>query len=96
MNKDEIVKILQEYKEAHSKKYNIQTMGIFGSVARGEAREGSDIDVVLNILEPDLFMLVGIKNDLEERFHRTVDLVRYRENMNKLLKQKIDAEAVYV
>ena len=43
----------------------------------------------------DLFMLVGIKNELEERLHRSVDIVTYRENMNQFLKKKIDGEAVY-
>jgi predicted nucleotidyltransferase len=95
MNKEEIVKILQEYKESHAEQYEIQAMGIFGPVARDEFHEGSDVDVVLRISEPDLFLLVGIKNDLEERFHRQVDLVTYRENMNTFLKQRIDAEAVY-
>jgi predicted nucleotidyltransferase len=42
----------------------------------------------------DLFMLVGIKNELEERLHRSVDIVTYRENMNQFLKKKIDGEAV--
>lgn len=96
MNREEIVKILQEYKESHAEQYKIQAMGVFGSVARDEYQDGSDVDVVLRISEPDLFMLVGIKNDLEERFHRQVDLVTYRENMNTFLKQRIDAEAVYV
>ncbi len=38
-------------------------------------------------LKPDLFMLVGIKNELEERLHRAVDIFAYRENMNKFLKK---------
>ena len=53
------------------------------------------MDVVVRISEPDLFMLAGIKNDLEERLHRRVDIVTYRENMNQFLKKRIDMEAVY-
>jgi hypothetical protein len=51
--------------------------------------------VVVHIAEPDLFMLVGIKNDLEEMLHRPVDIVTYRDNMNQFLKKRIDGEAVY-
>ena len=36
-------------------------------------------------LKSDLFILVGIKNELEGKLHRSVDIVTYRENMNKFL-----------
>ena len=62
--------------------YGILEIGVFGSVAREEVRENSDVDVVVRISKPDLFMLVGIKDELEERLHRSVDIVTYRENMN--------------
>jgi len=48
------------------------------------------------ITKPDLFYLVGIKPDLEEKFRRRVDIVRYRETMNGFLKKRINKEAVYV
>ena len=95
MDKNEIIEILRDYKNEFAKQYGIITIGIFGSLARGEARKESDVDVVLQIVEPDLFMLAGIKNDLEERLHRSVDIVTYRKNMNQFLKKRIDMEAVY-
>ena len=95
MGKKEIIEILRDYKKEFAEEYDILMSGIFGSVARDEAGEDSDVDVVVHIPEPDLFMLVGIKNDLEERLHRTVDIVTYRENMNQFLKKRIDGEAVY-
>jgi hypothetical protein len=95
MGKNEIIKILRDYKKKFAKQYGILTIGIFGSVARDEAEETSDVDVVVHIAEPDLFMLVGIKNDLEEMLHRPVDIVTYRDNMNQFLKKRIDGEAVY-
>lgn len=95
MGKKEIVEILGNYKKEHVEEYGILTIGIFGSIARGEAGEESDVDVVVRIAEPDLFMLVGIKNDLEERLHRRVDIVTYGENMNPFLKKRIDNEVVY-
>ena len=51
-----------------------------------EAPNGVKSDRLLRYtLKPDLFMLVGIKNELEEKLHRSVDIVTYRENMNKFL-----------
>jgi hypothetical protein len=95
MKKEEIIDILRNYKNERANYYGIVTIGIFGSTARGDAREESDVDIVLRIREPDLFMLVGIKEELEERLHRPVDIVTYRDNMNLFLKKRIDEEAVY-
>ena len=95
MGKKDILKILRNYQKDVAEQYNIFAIGIFGSVARDEAGEDSDVDVVVCISEPDLFMLVGIKNDLEERLRRSVDIVTYRDTMNPFLKKKIDSEAVY-
>ncbi len=59
-------------------------------------KKDSDVDVVVDIAVPDLFMLIGIKQDLEKQWRRSVDIVRYRDNMNAFLKRRIDQEAVYV
>ena len=95
MGKKDIIKILRNYKNDVAEQYNILTIGIFGSIARDEAGEDSDVDVVVHISEPDLFMLAGIKNDLEIRFRRPVDIVTYQDTMNPFLKKRIDNEAVY-
>jgi predicted nucleotidyltransferase len=95
MKKNEIIKILREYKEELASQYGILDIGVFGSFARDEAGEDSDVDVVVRIAKPDLFMLAGIKIELEERLHRPVDIVTYRKNMNQFLKKRIDGEAVY-
>ena len=43
----------------------------------------------------DLFNLIGIKQDLEEKFGLPVDIVSYREKMNNYLKRRIEDEALY-
>jgi predicted nucleotidyltransferase len=78
MGNREIIEILRDYKNEYAKEYGILTIGIFGSVARDQAGVDNDVDVVVRISEPDLFKLAGIKNDLEERLHRPVDIVTYR------------------
>ena len=42
-------------------KYGISRMGIFGSVARGEQHDGSDVDICVEIDRPSIFTLVHIK-----------------------------------
>ena len=95
MGKKEIIEILGKYRNECAERYGILEIGIFGSAARDEIGEGSDVDVVVRISKPDLFMLVGIKNELEQRLQRPVDIVTYRENMNQFLRERIDEEAAY-
>ena len=95
MIKRDIIQTLSRFKNENQNKYGIRSIGIFGSAARDSLREQSDIDVVVKLDDPDLFNLIGIKQDLEERFHCTVDVIRYRNGMNRFLKHRIDQEAVY-
>lgn len=96
MNRDEIMLSLRRFRENFHAKYSIIKIGIFGSAASDSMNDSSDIDVVVNLSRPDFFNLVGIKQALEEQLHYPVDIVRYRDNMNKYLKQRIDREAIYV
>ena len=96
MNRNDIIYSLKEFKEFNKEKYSILRIGFFGSAARNEIKETSDIDIVVELSDPDLFKLIGIKQDLEDQLKRNVDIVRYRTSMNRFLKQRIDQEAVYV
>jgi len=95
MEQNDIIQILRQFKDENHKKYSIVSIGIFGSAARDSLKDQSDVDVVVELENPDLFNLIGIKQELEERFHCSVDVVRYRDKMNGFLKHKIDQEAVY-
>ena len=92
----EIIRKLEKFKKTHQEEYRFRRIGVFGSVARGTSREGSDLDILVEQLEPDLFLLGTIKTDLEEEFGVPVDIIRIREGMNAFLKSRIDREAVYV
>ena len=91
----DIIEVIRQFKKDNQKKYSIITIGIFGSASRDSFNDKSDIDVVVELGNPDLFNLIGIKQDLEERFQCPVDVVRYREKMNGFLKRRIVQEAVY-
>ena len=80
----------------NKEKYHIIRMGLFGSAARDEMTDDSDVDVVVELERPSMFDLIGIKQDLEEDLHRRVDIVRYRNKMNRFLKNRIEQEALYV
>lgn len=96
MEVDQIINLLRQFKTDNQVKYSIIKLGIFGSASRGNLHGHSDIDIVVELEKPDLFYIIGIKQDLEEQLHRSVDIVRYRHKMNKFLKRRIETEAVYV
>jgi len=96
IDRDETLEVLRRLKSELSDRYGITALGIFGSVARGQQDETSDVDVVVKMRDPNLFVLVHVKEELEEALHGYVDLVHYRERMNTFLKHRIDQEAVYV
>ena len=66
----EIIEILRDYKARSAEKYGIETLGLFGSVARGEQNEKSDIDVFIKLRKTSYYTLMDIKDDLEQVFRQ--------------------------
>ena len=96
MDTNNILSIINKFKSENSNKYGIKKIGIFGSAALKTTSRTNDVDIVVELEGPDIFYLIGIKQDLEELLNSHVDIVRYRENMNQYLKQRIEKNAVYV
>lgn len=79
MTKNEILGTLASLKDEVRRIYKAEIKGIFGSVARGEGKEGSDIDVLVEFLDgASLFDLVGLGDFLEQKLHCKVDVVSHR------------------
>ena len=95
MRREAALKVLREHKQEFEERYGVTRLGIFGSVARDEADERSDVDVVVE-MAPDMFARVSLKEELETILRTKVDLVRYWRRMNHHLKTRIDREAQYV
>ena len=96
MTRKDILQTLSMFQRDRRDEFGIVRLGVFGSTARDQFGDESDVDVVVELAHPDLFALIGIKQELEAVLHRPVDVVRYRENMNAFLKQRIQQEAIYV
>lgn len=92
---DQIVKILQQHKPALQKKYPIAELGVFGSYARGEATEASDIDITVEIVGPMGLNFVAMANEIEDLFGIKVDIVPKRSIKPQYL-QYVEKDIVYV
>ena len=94
--KVEYMNILQRFKQEHGSKYGITSIGLFGSVARDEHTEESDVDVLVEAPEMGLFIRMDIKQRLEEMMGVPVDVVRKSKFMRPRFKARIEKEVVYV
>jgi len=91
---DEIRELIYERKDELEKDYNAVTFFIFGSYARGEQTQESDIDFLVELKTPiGLMKLARLKFFLEELFNKKVDLGT-PNSLKKLIKQQVLNEAV--
>lgn len=76
--------------------FKLKSLAIFGSVARNEATENSDIDILIDFVDKATFdNYMDLKFFLEELFDRSVDLVT-QKSLKSAIRQQVLDEAVYV
>ncbi len=95
-SKAEIIHILKRFKKTSAHKYGIRALGIFGSFARGQQNEKSDLDIVVTLDEPDFFIVEKIKEELERRIPLNIDIVNFRNTLRDSLKENIQRDAIYI
>lgn len=78
MQTSDILLTLRQQHAALSRRYPIQRLALFGSWARGEAREDSDVDILVDV-DPSIGLrFVELGDELEKALGRRVDLVSRR------------------
>ena len=94
MGIDEILKAYREKILRIAAKYGAYNVRVFGSVARGEARQDSDVDLLVE-LEPQRTLLdqIALIQSLEELLGRKVDVTE-PETLHELIRDKVLREAV--
>lgn len=90
-----IIDFLKSKKEFLREKYGVASISLFGSYARGDETDESDIDFFVE-MEPDFFKRCELINYLEEQFRRKVDVVRRHRNLRKRFLEELNKEAVNV
>ena len=75
----EALRLIREHLPDLTDRYGVESLGVFGSYIRGEQREGSDLDVLVEFTRtPGLFDFVALKIELSELLEVDVDLVMKR------------------
>lgn len=93
--KDEYIEILKQCATVLRTHFGVSSLRLFGSVAREEQQETSDVDVCVE-MKPDLFLHVELKRYLEEKLGCPVDVIRMHRNMNDFLKRQIEKDGIFV
>ncbi len=92
----DILDALGQFKPYAMDHYGVDKIGVFGSAARGEQTENSDVDIFYIGKALSLFTMDNFQCELEKLLGCKVDIVRMRDNMNSMLRKRITEEGCYV
>jgi len=98
MNKQDILNYLKSQQDKYNNKFGIKFIGLFGSYAREESNDESDIDILYEIEENkklSMFKYLKLINELENNFHKKVDLVR-ETTLKPQIKNYVYQDLIYV
>ena len=75
-------------------RFNPRMIGIFGSYARGENNQNSDLDILIDFKQPlDLIEVIGLEQELTEKLSTKVDLITLR-SLNPQLKAYVEKDLI--
>jgi len=95
MTKTEILNELSKNKSYIEKNFEVDKIGLFGSYARGNQTENSDIDIYVEFKHKTFDNLAGLWNYLEELYHKKIDLYHKHKNNNKVIISNIQKDVIY-
>lgn len=94
MKRDQVLKTLNDQKNEFAG-FNVKYLAIFGSVARGEEKADSDVDILVEFTKPiGLFEFVRLKFYLEKLLNNSIDLVT-PDAIKEKMREQILREAIY-
>ena len=93
---DELLVQLRLHKERLVCRYGLKTIALFGSYARGEASEDSDVDIAVETDSPDPFLLVDLQEEIEQILSRKVDLISLKNRFRPPFRQRLEKDWISV
>lgn len=96
-NRNDILLFLQTHKGELTQRFGVTSIGLFGSYAREEAREDSDIDIAVEIAseKKSLANFLGIRRYLEQQLGKPVDL-GIESTLKPLVRELVVKEIIHV
>jgi predicted nucleotidyltransferase len=96
MRKDQVLETLEEHAAEIRGRFKVKSLRLFGSVARDESWEGSDIDLLVDFSGPRTFKgYMGLRIFLEDLLGMKVDLVT-ETGLKERVRPYIEKDAIRV
>jgi len=96
MKRDDVLRILKEHRSEFIDQYQVKSLSLFGSMARNEARDDSDVDLLVEFTRPvGLFQFIGLQQRLEALLGGKVDLGTTR-SLKPRIRDEVMQEAIRV
>ncbi len=94
MQKEKVLALLKEHKSYIQDRFKVRKIALFGSYARDEATEKSDVDIMVE-MEPSFDNFFDLKYFLEDTLQKRVDLAK-EKTIRAFIKEKIEKDLIYV
>ncbi|MGI0479542.1 nucleotidyltransferase family protein [Geminocystis sp. CENA526] len=95
LDKEKVLKIIKN-QEKFFDKYQIKTLALFGSTARNEATENSDLDFLVEFnTSPTFDNYMDLKFYLEKLFNKSIDLV-IKQDLKPVIREEVMKDVFYV
>ena len=95
MLRDSIIEFLRANKQLLNSEYGVEQIGLFGSHARGEEKDSSDIDILISTHTPTFKAIFTIQKLLEKKFNKRVDVTRKGIHLRQSFLDTIEKEIIY-
>ena len=77
------------------KEFGVKSLCLFGSMARGDNQEGSDVDVFVD-MPPKAFKILALKDYLQGILGTAVDVVRRSRNLDLFMVNEIVRDGIFI
>lgn len=89
-----VFRVLKKHKNEIFTKYSVKRIGIFGSYAKGQQKEESDVDVLVEFEKPTFDNFMELAFFLEDLFGKKVDLLTPK-SLSPYMRPSVEKEVVW-
>ena len=95
MTKEDILQKIQSQENFIKQEFGVEKIGLFGSYAKDEQTDSSDIDFYVEFRKKTFDNLAGLWVYLEDLFHKKIDILHKHGNSNRIILKSIQKEVIY-